>query len=260
MTFSECALSCITMGQGIRLSLLLMLLAGCVGTWHAPGDFNYVPVTAGDYQIATYQRLTDSVAPVRIYLEGDGNSFNSRGTPTADPTPRSTFVRDLAAYDPSSNVVYMARPCQYIMSTACRQTDWTDGRFSQKIIDSMSTAIKQIAGSRPVILIGYSGGAMISGLVIEKNPDLDVLRWITVAGVLNHSDWTEYFDDAPLSHSLNMNTLPRVSQTHYVARGDKVVPNQLSRKWTGDKNLVYIDNATHNKFPVADFSFGILTN
>lgn len=245
--------------MGRSLLFVLLLLSGCATTWVAPDDLVYNVVPAGDYQIVTYQRLTDPAAPIRIYLEGDGNSFTGRGVPTSDPTPRGTLVRDLAAYDPSSNVVYMARPCQYIMSSTCTQADWTDGRFSKKIIDSVAAAIKDIAGTRPIILIGYSGGAMVSGLVINGNPDINIQRWITVAGVLNHADWTEYFGDAPLTKSLNLTKLPNVPQTHYIANGDRVVPNELSRKWVGERDLVPVPNSSHSNFPVKDFSFGLLT-
>lgn len=241
------------------LFVLLLLLTGCMSVWHMPDDVTYVPITVGDYQIVSYQRLTDPMAPIRIYIEGDGNSFNARGRPTNDPTPNSTFVRDMMAYDPSSNVVYLGRPCQYIMSPACQQTDWTDGRFSARMIDTMASAIRSIAGSRPIILIGYSGGAMISGLLINQNPDLKVTRWITIAGVLNHADWTQHFGDKPLTRSLNMTKLPSVSQTHYVAPNDTVVPNELSRKWVGEKKLIYVPGAKHSYFPVEDLSFGLLT-
>lgn len=241
------------------LFALLLLLSGCATVWHVPTDVTYETITVGDYQIASYQRMTDPMAPIRIYIEGDGNSFNARGQPTDNPTPIGTFVRDMMAYDPSSNVVYLGRPCQYIMSPACSQTDWTDGRFSARMVDTMAGAIKQISGTRPVILIGYSGGAMISGLVINRHPDINVTRWITIAGVLNHTDWTRHFGDKPLKRSLDMKTLPRVSQTHYVAPDDTVVPNELSKKWVGQKNLIYVPDAEHSYFPVENLSFGLLT-
>jgi len=237
----------------MRNFVAVLLLTGCVAShWGAPPDFGYVIVDAGEYEIATWQKITDSAAPVRIYIEGDGRAFDGHGRPTHDPTPHGRLVRDLAAADMSANVVYMARPCQYVMSSACDVTDWTDGRFSSRIIDSMTSAIQQIARGRPVVLIGYSGGAMISGLIIEQNPDLNVHEWITVAGVLNHADWTGYFGDTPLTNSLNMNKLPRVPARHYVAERDKVVPRALSQRWGGDENLIIVPNATHNKFP--DFS------
>lgn len=197
-----------------------------------------------DYTIAFWRKDMSDTAPVHIYIEGDGHAFDGYGRPTADPTPRSSTVRDLALRDAAPNVVYMARPCQYIMSPSCNVHDWTDGRFSENIITDMSNAVKFVARGRPIVLVGYSGGAMITGLIIKNNPDINVKKWVTVAGVLNHADWTQYFGDAPLSHSLNMDVLPHVSQLHYVAEKDKVVPVALSRKWTGG-NMEVIKNATH---------------
>lgn len=233
----------------------IFLLSSCASTWYAPSDFLYFPIKSGDFDIVTYQRLSDSASPIHIYIEGDGYAFDKNGLPTTNPTPRGTFLRDLATNDVSPNVVYMARPCQYIMSSTCDRSDWTDGRFSSRIIDSVSAAIKSIAGDRPMILIGYSGGAMVSGLVINQNPNLNVKKWITIAGVLNHSDWTEYFGDMPLTASQDMDALPRIPQMHYVAERDKTVPVLLSQRWTGGQNMTVIPNATHNKFPNLDIDF-----
>lgn len=233
-----------------RLSVFfLMFMMACARSWYAPSGFVYTPIDAGKYTIVTFQRISDNVSPIHIYIEGDGYSFDAHGHPTSDPTPRGTFLRDLASCDTSPNVVYMARPCQFVKSAACSRKDWTSGRFSHEVIDSVATAIKQIAGNTSVVLIGYSGGAMVSGLVIQNHSDIMVKRWITVAGVLNHADWTSYFNDAPLRASMNMDELPNIDQVHYIARSDRVVPNALSWKWTNGKNLVVIENATHTKFP-----------
>ena len=232
-----------------RLILFFFVfICACAPAWHAPSVFIGAPINTGKYTITTYQRITDNISPIHIYVEGDGNSFDAHGHPTSNPTPRGMLMRHLAMRDPSPNVVYMARPCQYIMSNACTRSDWTIGRFSTDIIDSVATAIKDIATNRPVVLIGYSGGAMITGLVINKNPDIDVREWITIAGVLNHVEWTGYFGDVPLSSSLNLDELPRVAQRHYIARGDRVVPNKLSQKWLAGQTVHIIDGATHSDF------------
>lgn len=228
---------------------IFLLLSACVSSRLVPSGFIYAPISAGKYTIATFQRVSDSVSPIHIYIEGDGYSFDAHGHPTSDPTPHSTFLRNLASNDMASNVIYMARPCQYIKSPTCNRKDWTTGRFSHDIIESVALTIKQVAGDNPVVLIGYSGGAMVSGLIIQNYPEIDVQQWITIAGVLNHAEWTEYFKDAPLTSSLDLNELPRIAQRHYIARGDRVVPNSLSRKWVGGAELIVVDGATHNRFP-----------
>lgn len=232
-----------------RNILLCILLIGCVSQWRAPTDFMPYVISAGKYSIFTYQKTSDSESPVHIYIEGDGNAFDGAGQPTSNPTPYGTLMREIATSDTGANVVYMARPCQYVMSDTCRQADWTTGRFSSDIIDSMSIAIRQVAKNRPVVLIGYSGGALITGLVILQNSDLNIQKWITIAGVLNHSDWTEYFNDAPLELSLNMNGLPHVNQVHYIASHDATVPQSLSYKWLSGQRIEQVPNSSHSKFP-----------
>lgn len=208
-------------------------------------EFIYMPLHTPDYDIATWQKISNNTAPIRIYIEGDGNAFDANGTPTKNPTPHGDMVRQMAMRDTAPNVVYLARPCQYIMSDICRVSDWTTGRFSPRIISAMHDAIEQISRNRPVVLIGYSGGAMLSGLIIAQNSDLNVSQWITVAGVLNHTDWSNYFGDTPLSDSDNLDTLPRISQCHFVAENDNVVPYELSQKWTHD-NVTVIPKTRHN--------------
>ncbi len=230
--------------------LLLFLLCGCAGTnWNAEKDFSYVPIKSGEYEIATWQKIkSPSNNSIHIYIEGDGWAFNAYGQPTSDPTPRGTFVRDLAARDNFENVVYMARPCQFIMTDSCSESDWTNGRFSQKIIDAQSRAIREIAQNKKITIIGYSGGAMVSGLVITQNPKLRFEKWVTIAGVLDHEKWTKYFGDESLTESLNMKKLPNISQTHFVGEQDKIVPYELAKTWAPESNIKIIPHATHDDF------------
>ena len=233
----------------LRYAILsVFLLCGCVSGWVAPDDFVYMPIHAGGYEIASWQKITDDSSVIHIYLEGDGRAFDGRGVPTRDPTPHGTFMRDLAMSDTAPNVVYIARPCQFIMSDICRVSDWTDGRFSPQIIDAMANAIRYVAPARPVVLIGYSGGAMVSGLVILQNSDIDVRQWITIAGVLNHTEWSEYFGDAPLDKSLDMTVLPDVPQIHYVGTDDDTVPYELTTRIADYDDIIVVPNATHGDF------------
>lgn len=226
------------------------LLMGCVRTtWNTLDDFKYVQIKTEKYTIATWQKIRNPKNNnIHIYIEGDGNAYNAYGRPTSDPTPQGTFVRDLVRNDNFENVVYMARPCQYIMDDNCKQTDWTQGRFSQQIINAQTEAIKQIANDKKITLIGYSGGGMLSGLIINQNPQMNFEKWITIAGVLNHDQWTQYFGDAPLTESLDMVSLPKIPQTHFVGERDRVVPYELSKQWVDEKNIVLIPNATHDDF------------
>ena len=230
--------------------ILCVILCGCVGAnWVPPADFNYVPIDSGEYKIATWQKIqnpTDS--HIHIYIEGDGNSFDAYGRPTNNPTPHGMLVRDLVASDDFANVAYVARPCQFIKTKNCSESDWTSGRFAKKIIDAETTAVRRIAGDKKITLIGYSGGAMVSGLIIAQNPELKVEKWITVAGVLDHKKWTGYFGDAPLNESMNMEFLPNVPQKHFVGGRDDVVPYDLAKNWADVDDIIILENATHDNF------------
>ena len=164
-------------------------------------------------------------------------------------------MRDLVARDLGPNVAYVARPCQFIVSPACDESDWTDGRFSHDIVDAMAGAIKEIAARRPVVLIGYSGGGLMAGLVINRHPEIKVKKWITIAGVPNHTAWTEHFGDSPLTKSLDLDTLPRVPAVHYIGARDRVVPPELSRKFLPADQIREISAAGHTDFENLNIDF-----
>ena len=239
----------------MRMILVSLLLAACAGFGARDDMITVVPTNPTLYSVATIQKITNPNAPVHIYIEGDGHAFYSNGRATDNPTPNSRFMRRMTDADNSPNVAYIARPCQFVMDEKCNVSDWTDGRFSRAMVDSVANAIKVIAGSRPVILVGYSGGAMISGLIIQNHSEIDVKKWITIAGVLNHTDWTRYFSDSPLIHSIDLNTLPHLSQVHYIAENDTIVPNYLSKQWVKENDIKVIKNAKHNTIPIIKLDF-----
>ncbi len=236
--------------------VVILGLGGCVSYMHhMPDDFTYREIPAGEYKIATWSRITSKTDPVHIYIEGDGHAFNMRGTPTSNPTPRGGAMRRMATRDASPNVVYMARPCQFVMTDACTTSDWTDGRFSPRIIRAMTSAVRSVSGTRPVVLIGYSGGAMASGLIIQTNSGIKIREWITVAGVLNHRAWTTHFGDASLTKSMDMIDLPDVPQKHYIAANDTVVPNELTRATASADTIIVVENAGHDDLDMFEIEF-----
>jgi len=213
-----------------------------------PADFSYKEVKTDDYVLASWQKIKDPDSLVKIYIEGDGHAYNSNGYPSDDPTPRSSFLRNLAFNDTAENVVYLARPCQYIKNDDDNYIDWTTGRFSLKIVNNMAQAIKQIADGKNVILIGYSGGALLCGIIInEYQQELKVVKWVTIAGLLNHTRWTKHFGYDSLKSSLDLNTIPNIPQTHYIGKKDTVVPYWLTLQCVDENDCVIIENATHNK-------------
>ena len=234
------------------LFLCLIFATACAQTMPPPDEFVERDVRTSIFTLRTYQKLTDKNGAVKIYIEGDGHAFDGHGRPTDNPTPRSDFVRRLAFDDPSPNVIYLARPCQYVKDEECDPTDWTGARFSNRAADSAADAILQIAGNRPVILIGFSGGAQIAGLVSVRSPELNVKKIITIAGNLDHAEWTRMKKFPPLNESLDLNwykeEFKKIPQIHFVGEKDIVIPADLTMKFIDDRSrIITVPNAEHGK-------------
>lgn len=231
--------------------IVLFLVGGCTHTLSVPSEFVYAEIKTSVFTLASWQKITDKSAPYKIYVEGDGYAFNSRGQPTGNPTPKGILVRELAFGDKSSNVVYLARPCQYIKSGICAQRHWTTARFASEVINSEYEAVKQIAGNNEVVLIGFSGGAQVAGLIAVLKPDVRVKKVITIAGNLDHLAWTEYHRLPPLNESLNLANyraqFANIPQIHYTGTNDKIMPPELIYNFAADENkIVIVKGATHN--------------
>ena len=229
---------------------LILFLWGC-HSLVIPPEFVYKEIQTRDFDIASWQKIMNPDAVYKIYLEGDGYAFNAYGYPTQNPTPKGTLVRELAFGDKNPNVIYLARPCQYIKSPVCSQRHWTTARFAPEIINAEYEAVKQIVGENPVILIGFSGGAQIAGLIASAKNGLNVKKIITIAGNLDHPSWVRYHDLPPLNESLNLADYRQVffniPQVHYVGSEDKVIPPQLIQDFVGaNARVIVINGASHN--------------
>ena len=117
-----------------RLLFLLLFLGSC-SSISIPPEFVYKEIRTRNFNLASWQKITNPQAVYKIYIEGDGYAFNAHGRPTQDPTPKGTLVRELAFGDKSPNVIYLARPCQYIKSPICSQRHWTTARFAPEIVN-----------------------------------------------------------------------------------------------------------------------------
>lgn len=230
--------------------IIVLVLCGCHSVI-VPEDFAYEEIKTNHFILASWQKITDASAPVKFYIEGDGAAFNAYGKPTKNPTPKGKMIRELAFGDMGPNVVYLARPCQYVKDDMCEQKYWTTARFAPEVIDSSYEAIKKIAGDRSVVLVGFSGGAQVAGLVSVLNKDLKVKKLITIAGNLNHEEWTSYHHVPALSNSLSLadyrNKYLRFSQVHYAGKEDNIMPKNLIADFTNGHNLIIVEEASHGK-------------
>ena len=190
----------------IGFILICLFFTSCAAFNSVPESFFYKEIKTDIFTLASYQKIEQAKGVYKIYIEGDGFAFNYRGVATKDPTPRSYFLKNIAFSDKNLNVVYLARPCQYILNKnpVCSKRHWTTARFAPEIVRSMAEAVKQIAGENEVILIGYSGGAQVAGLIGALNPDIKVKKIITIAGNLDHLAWTQFHNLPGLSESLSL--------------------------------------------------------
>jgi len=105
------------------------------------------------------------------------------------------------------------------------------------------------ARTKQLVLIGYSGGAQIAGLLAVRHPE-QVRHVITIAGVLDHAAWTSYHGDDPLTDSLNLITwqseFRKLPQTHYAGAKDTIVPPSLIQAVAADDTVVIVPRATHD--------------
>lgn len=235
------------------LSLIWIIISGCTTARPLPPtDFHYKEISTRDFTLASWQKITQPNGVYKFYIEGDGHAFNRNGRPSKDPTPQQHLMQKIAFGDSSPNVIYLARPCQYIKSPICSQRHWTTARFAPEVINSEYQAIHEIAGNHSLILIGFSGGAQIAGLVSTAKPGLNVKKLITIGGNLDHLTWTQHHHLPPLNESLNLegyrSQYLKIPQTHYVGMQDKVIPPALVRHFIGSKSeVVEVSKASHNQ-------------
>ena len=186
--------------------------------------------TAADpFTIISYYRIQKKGEPLHVYIEGDGLAWLSKEILSDDPTPMNPLALRLAALDPSPNVVYLARPCQYTMDTACDDAYWSGKRFSEPVIRSMNTAVTDFvarSAAKQVHLMGYSGGGAVAVLIAGRRDDVASIR--TIAGDLDPQGLNRYHKVSPLDGSLDpMDAAVRVShipQRHFIGAADKRVP------------------------------------
>lgn len=218
-------------------------------------DLRAASVAAPPFTLAAYVRNSDPSTPVVIYIEGDGLAWISRSQPSLDPTPRNPVGLRLAAEDHESNVIYLARPCQYVRTAACDVTYWTDRRFAEEVIRSTSAAIDAlIRPGQHIHLVGYSGGGAVATMIAARRADVLSLR--TVAGNLDHDALSRYHDVSSMAGSLNPRDVAQrlvgLPQIHYVGDRDKVVPPLVSASYLhamGDTRcatIIHVDGASHD--------------
>ena len=217
-------------------------------------------IDTGLYSLTAFERMHERGEDANIYIEGDGTVWTQEHVRSLNPTPMNPVALHMAAHDNAVNVAYLARPCQYSdMSdpeTPCPQSTWLEGRYSNKVITAMSTAIDEIKlryDIDQVNLIGYGGGGAIAAILAATRDDVTSLR--TVAGNMDHEAYTAMHGLQPLTESLNpvdyTAKLKYIPQHHYFGGQDEIMQPAILHSYLqalGETNCVehtFIQEAEH---------------
>lgn len=215
------------------------------------GGFSSLTVPAPPFVLSAAER-PGTGRTLLVVIEGDGFAYRNRAAASRDPTPRNPVGLSLAlASGGDGPVAYLGRPCQWApddLAGTCTVTDWTKGRFSQRVLGSMNAALdvlKRRSGADNLALAGYSGGAQVALLL--QNRRADVRAVVTIAGVVDHARWTRYHDVEPLSASVKPVAPLVLRQIHVVGGRDRVSPPVLLREWSAgaDVDIIELPDATH---------------
>ncbi len=196
-------------------------------------------VQTSSFLIVTWSRITPPATSLHVYIEGDGFAWQSRTRPSDDPTPHNPVGLTLAATDTRANVLYLARPCQFVgpeLPADCSVRWWTEDRFSAEVLEAMNEALDRFVARYPGVqldLTGYSGGGNMAALLAERRKDVRSLR--TVAGNLDVAYVNALHHVSAMPDSLNAidsaASLRHIPQLHLSGDADKTVPSDVARRF-----------------------------
>lgn len=206
-----------------------LALMGCISFPPSSPQFESKQIETAHFSIAVWEKTTiQKGQPLRIYFEGDGN-----------PNPSNKVAFDFAQADTSSNVVYVARPCQWVNDKICSQKPevYKEARFHVEIMKEMQELTEYLMRKHrapTVELIGYDGGAVIA---LNMATRLPTDRVITIAGITDvnaynsYHDLPEMDDEDTENPANNLAALAPVPQIHYVGKEDDVTPRKLVERF-----------------------------
>ncbi len=181
---------------------------------------------------------TDPAQALHIYIENDGAAFIAPNQIAANPSLRAKLLALRLMQLDNNPSLYLTRPCYGFALNAlpatCHPHYWTQARYSQEVVASLSQAIDQAKQalkqtSRPLVLIGHSGGGNLALLIAHRRRD--VQKVVTLAANLDTDAWARHHRYTPLDQSLNPFNQPLlakdVQRWHFAGADDRAVPPHL---------------------------------
>jgi len=224
------------------LPLIIFLLSACQSArLRAP----FVPPANAFVITASFKHLAiekNGTQPrLHVYIEGDGIPFENRFQIARDPSPSNPLMLALMSRDTNTSF-YLGRPCYFNRSLSgladekCNARWWTNARYSDEVVTSMVSALRQELSTHPakgITLIGHSGGGTLALLMAARMKEVDQV--VTLAGNLDTQAWTRLHGYTPLKDSLNPADLnskqlpPR--QLHFIGDKDDNIPLSVGKNF-----------------------------
>lgn len=204
--------------------IAVLLINGCANLPQTPEGFNKRTVETEHFSFYTLEKENMKKGkPLRFYIEGDGN-----------PNPKKAIAMEMAQKDTHENIIYLARPCQFIENNVCEnKAIYTTARFHREILKEMEELtvyfIKKYK-SPTVEFIGYDGGGTIAMLLAPKIPITTQI--ITVAGLLDTADKNNPNIDI-LNPMQQKDLTAYIPQIHYVGEKDTIAPKRTAERFVG---------------------------
>lgn len=202
-------------------------------------SFSKQTLHGSQFNIVTFYKISSATPTATLFIEGDGLAWLSKKRISPNPTPINPIGLKLATHDHSSNIFYLARPCQYLDLKSEKNCDlpyWTSKRASTEIIESINEAISRIKQQFNIDtfrLVGYSGGGTIATIIATYRDDIEDLR--TVAGNLDIDVFVKQHNISPLSGSINpvdyAEKLVSIPQQHYISYNDEIISQNITESY-----------------------------
>ncbi len=194
-------------------------------------------ITAGSFRLTVFSRIRDTNRPVTVYIEGDVPGLAPGADPGIDSTPDDTVGLRLASIDPSDNVIFISRPCQFnIDDFACKDILKNTLRWADQYYASANRALDYVLSPIPhphVNLVGYSGGGALAAVLAARRHDIVSLR--TIAGNMDpHGNGRFHATDPQddfIDPMMIASRLAGLPQEHFVGGKDDFVPPFLTENF-----------------------------